>query len=459
MNNDIQKKEKQRIEIKGYRPITFLTVVLVLTWVSLIWFGWNSWNSYHKAKIEREYHLEIEKLRFTIIHLDEVLTMSARMAAATGNLRWEERYRIFEPKLDAAIKEAMNLAPKAFDSKMATDTDASNIRLVEMENRSFDLVRQGHIDEAKALLFSDEYEEQKRIYAQGMTRFSDGLSATASTALKYEQRGAFLHVGMVFLLIPLLIIVWLVAFRVVRRWVESLISSEELQKEIGERKQVEEALKKERDKSQQYLDVAGVVFVSLDRDQKVILINRKGCEVLGYSEDEIIGKNWFNHFLPKTNISEVKEVYDKIISGNIEPVEYCENSVLTKDGSEKIIAWHNSIMRDESGRIIGLLSSGEDITGRKHAEEEKKKLEAQLQQAHKMEAIGTMAGGIAHDFNNILSPIMIHSEMAMMDLPPDSPVQHNLEEIFKAGKRARDTVKNANKGVRATLLTRKQLSC
>jgi len=72
---------------------------------------------------------------------------------------------------------------------------------------------------------------------------------------------------------------------------------------------------------------------------------------------------------------------------------------------------------------------------------DRKRLETQLQQSQKMESIGTLAGGIAHDFNNILSPIMIHSEMAKMALPLDSPVQHNLKEIYKAGERARDMVK------------------
>jgi len=64
-----------------------------------------------------------------------------------------------------------------------------------------------------------------------------------------------------------------------------------------------------------------------------------------------------------------------------------------------------------------------------------------LQQAQKMESIGTLAGGIAHDFNNILSPIMIHSEMAMMELPSGSPLKQNMKQIYKAGERARDLVK------------------
>jgi len=71
---------------------------------------------------------------------------------------------------------------------------------------------------------------------------------------------------------------------------------------------------------------------------------------------------------------------------------------------------------------------------------ERESLHTQLRQAQKMEAIGTLAGGIAHDFNNILSPIMLHAEMLMMDLPEDSPVQTNLKQIYRCGERARDLV-------------------
>jgi len=149
--------------------------------------------------------------------------------------------------------------------------------------------------------------------------------------------------------------------------------------DITERKRAEIQLRKEKDRSQQYLDIAGVMFVALNKDQKVILINKKGCEILDYEEHEIIGKNWFDHFLPDTIVSEVKTIFNKIISGNIEPVEYYENLVFTKDGNKKLIAWRNSLVRNESGNIIGTLSSGEDITERKRAEKELRKYQQHLE--------------------------------------------------------------------------------
>jgi PAS domain S-box-containing protein len=149
-------------------------------------------------------------------------------------------------------------------------------------------------------------------------------------------------------------------------------------KDISERKQAEEALRFERGRAQQYLDIAGVILVALDSQQRIILINPKGCEILGYSKEEILGQNWFETCLPSDNVTEVKEVFDKVVSGQLEHVEYYENEILTKDGDQRMIAWHNSVLRDHAGRIVGLFSSGEDITERKQAEAQLQEYQARL---------------------------------------------------------------------------------
>jgi len=111
-----------------------------------------------------------------------------------------------------------------------------------------------------------------------------------------------------------------------------------------------------------HLDIAGTIFVALDKKGEITLINQKGYRLLGYEKDELIGKNWFDTCLPEKNRKEVKQVFKKLMAGGDESVDYYENPVLTKSGEQRIIAWHNTNLWDEKGHIIGLLSSGEDIT-------------------------------------------------------------------------------------------------
>lgn len=143
----------------------------------------------------------------------------------------------------------------------------------------------------------------------------------------------------------------------------------------------QETLKEERNRAQAYLDMAGVIFLVIGPDQKVRLINRKGCEVLGFDEKEIAGKNWFDHFLPEKDRERFKAVFSRILSGGMRSFEYVENPVLTKRGEERMIAWHNTVLRDEGENIVAGLSSGEDITERKRAEEEREKLIHEIQEA------------------------------------------------------------------------------
>jgi len=135
------------------------------------------------------------------------------------------------------------------------------------------------------------------------------------------------------------------------------------------RRHIEDDVRQERDRAQNYFDIAGVLLVALDSDGNISLINRKGCEILGYEEEELIGASWFDTALTPEVRDRVKAVFAQLMTGNVEPVERAENIIRRKDGQERVVLWHNRVIRDEEGRIVGTLSSGEDITERKHAEE------------------------------------------------------------------------------------------
>jgi PAS domain S-box-containing protein len=136
-----------------------------------------------------------------------------------------------------------------------------------------------------------------------------------------------------------------------------------------ERKRAEDTLRAERDRTQKYLDTAGVIFLVTETNGTISVINQKGCELLGYEQEQVIGKRWTEHFVPTHMRKDVETVLQALLAGEAEPAEYFENPVLTRSGEERIIAWHNTILRDELGNINGILSSGEDITDIKRAEE------------------------------------------------------------------------------------------
>ena len=145
--------------------------------------------------------------------------------------------------------------------------------------------------------------------------------------------------------------------------------------DITERNRMDVALRQERDRAQQYLDIADVILLGLDLEARITLINRKGCATLGWKEDELSGLDWIATCTPARMRYILREKFHEVISGGLSSME---NPVLTKSGEERTIRWRNSTLRDDQGRIIGTLSSGEDITAQKCAEEELTRLSGRL---------------------------------------------------------------------------------
>ncbi len=149
--------------------------------------------------------------------------------------------------------------------------------------------------------------------------------------------------------------------------------------DITDRKAAEQALRQEKELAHSYLDVAGVMMVVLDETGAVKLINRKGCAVLGGTPGDIVGRNWFDTFVPERLRAEVRRGFERLMRGVLEPMEYYENPVVTLRGEERLVAWHNALLRDETGRVVGTLSSGNDITERNELAREAAAAAAQAQ--------------------------------------------------------------------------------
>ncbi len=161
-----------------------------------------------------------------------------------------------------------------------------------------------------------------------------------------------------------------------------------------DRQQTEQAYKQERNKVQRYLDVAGVIMLVVDADQRVSMVNRKGCELLGGTEQDIIGKNWFDNFVADSNREEIRELFVKMMAQQEKLIEHYKNPVVTLNGEERLIAWHNTLLYDEAGNVTASLSSGDDITLQQQAQEQLRQNEEQLRLTLEHAPIGILTSGL-----------------------------------------------------------------
>ena len=219
----------------------------------------------------------------------------------------------------------------------------------------------------------------------------------------------------------------------------TLFWNRRLAAEINKRSLAEKALRSERDRSQKILETADIMLMVLDLQGNIAMINRKGCDLLAYPEQELLGKNWFDNFLPEsTQKNLTKETFLKIISGHLENHVYHENSILTASGEEKMIAWHNTYLRDDNDEIVGTLSSGEDITRRKQVEKELQEAKEAAERASR--AKSTFLANVSHELRTPLTAILGYSHLIQRSKDLPESLKNKVDIISRSGDHLRELI-------------------
>ncbi len=235
----------------------------------------------------------------------------------------------------------------------------------------------------------------------------------------------------------------------------SIVGAIETIRDITDSRKMEKELASEHDRLAAILDGIPIPAFVIDLNHAVVLWNRNNEIFTGKSKDEMLGRRLDLRFLAKDKtpyaLAElVLKMSDEdlickygskgVLKSNIFPGAFESIGPIFLGGEEHIMSIQAARIYNQQGEVIGAVQTAQDITERIRIQEEQEKLQSQLIQAQKMEAIGILAGGIAHDFNNILTGIMGYTELYKEAVRDQPKVYHSMEQVLKATERAKDLV-------------------
>lgn len=217
---------------------------------------------------------------------------------------------------------------------------------------------------------------------------------------------------------------------------DKVIGVASLVMDISDRIEMEDELQRERDHARRYLETAGLLMAALDSGGYITMINPKGCELLGYdSEYDLIGKNWFDHFVPEEKLAEIKAVFDQVVSGKMKGVEEYENVLKVKNGELRDFYFYNNYIPSSDGTIEEIIFSAQDVTQRKKQRSDliEARNEAEKANRSKSEFLANMS----HELRTPLHGILGFAQFGLtrMGEVPEERIVKYFEQISGSGKR------------------------
>jgi PAS domain S-box-containing protein len=198
-------------------------------------------------------------------------------------------------------------------------------------------------------------------------------------------------------------------------------------RDITDRKRVLADLRRERDFSGRILEVAGVLVAKLGPRGEILLLNRHFEEVTGYAAPAVLGAAMPDLVIPDAARAAYRRAFEAVLRG--ESAAPLETPLATRTGEERVVVWNHAALESADGAAKAVIVTATDIT-------ESRRLERQVIEMQKMEAVGTLAGGVAHDFNNILTGILGNLDIAQQAIHAESLAALPVRESIKASERA-----------------------